>query len=153
MAGTGEAPPPVDLAAVAELVAAFESASVDTSAFHHREHMLVALWFIAHHPEEAALERMRAGLHRLLARIGRDAYHETITVFWMRVLRSRLALTDPSARLDVRFAQVLDWCDTSRPLNRHYSAARLNDPAARRAFVDPDIAPLPAATEARRLRG
>lgn len=138
-----ETAPGIELAALARLVEEFESATVDVAAFHHREHMLVALWLTAHHSPEAALDRMRAGLHRLLARAGRDAYHETITVFWMRVLRSRLALTDPSERLEVRIAQVLDWCDAARPIAAHYSPERLSDPAGRTAVLEPDLAPLP----------
>jgi len=105
--------------------------------------MLVALWLIAHDSRERALDRMRRGLHGLLARVGRDAYHETVTVFWMRVLAHRLACTDATQPLDRRLEEVVAWCSASQPLARHYSDARLSDPAGRRRFMAPDLLPMP----------
>lgn len=133
----------VDLEAVARLAADFERGDIDPAGFHHREHMLVALWFLAHEPPAGALARMRAGLHAVLAKIGRDAYHETVTIFWMRVLAHRLMLTSSALPLSSRFEQILAWCAAERSLSRHYSEARLADPAGRREFLAPDLLPMP----------
>jgi hypothetical protein len=126
----------------ARLVRIFEEGSLDVEGFHHRQHLTVAAWLLETSPYEVALARMRQGLHTLLAKTGKDAYHETVTVFWMRALAHRLAscaATSPGARL----GEVVGWAETAQPLRAHYSAARLALPEARRQFLEPDLAPLP----------
>ena len=125
------------------LVRAFEDASVDTSGFHHRQHLIVAAWLLETSPFDKAVGRMRKGLHGLLAKAGKDAYHETVTVFWMRALSYRLSKCDPSRSVNERIREAVTWAQTGEPLRVHYSAALLASPRAKQEFVEPDLVPLP----------
>src|SRR5262245_28095387 len=74
---------------IERLVQAFETCTLPPAQFTHQAHMTVALWYLAHLSPEAAAQRMRAGLHRFIAHHGIDPnkYNETITLFWMKLLR------------------------------------------------------------------
>ena len=84
---------------------------------------------------------MRRGLLALLARHGKDGYHETVTTFWMRALRARLLQQPAEWSLEQRLGDVVAWAETTRPLETHYSRERLAEPAARLTFVEPDLRP------------
>ena len=75
-----------------------------------------------------------------------QGYHDTITRAYLAGIRAHLAARDPAesrvASVDALLASPAgqrDW-----PL-RFYSRPRLFSVAARRAFVTPDLAPLPVA--------
>jgi hypothetical protein len=132
-----------DFQDVPGLVYGFENASLDVTGFHHRQHLIVAAWLLATSPYDVALTRMRKGLHGLLAKVGKDAYHETVTVFWMRALHHRLSTGDASALMHDRIRDVVRWAETGQPLRAHYSAERLASATAKKEFVEPDLIPLP----------
>jgi len=125
------------------LVRRFEDASLDAAAFHHRQHLIVAASLLDAAPYDVALARMRKGLFGLLAKVGKDAYHETVTVFWMRALHYRLAQCDAALSLRDRIREVVMWAETAQPLRTHYSQERLTSVEARKEFVEPDLLPLP----------
>jgi hypothetical protein len=133
----------MDLQDIAGLVRAFEDASLDAAGFHHRQHLTVAAWLLETSPYDVALTRMRKGLHGLLAKVGKDAYHETVTVFWMRALHHRLSHCDASMPARDRVRDVVAWAETTQPLRAHYSAELLASTAARKEFAEPDLMPLP----------
>jgi hypothetical protein len=133
--------PPLDLSDVARLVAAFDDDSVALEGFHHRQHLIVAAHAAATRSPGAALVHMRRGLLALLTRHGKDGYHETVTAFWMRALHARLLQQPAEWSLEQRLGDAVAWAETTRPLEAHYSRERLADPAARRAFLEPDLLP------------
>jgi hypothetical protein len=133
----------MDLHDPAALVRGFEDGSLDVAVFHHRQHLIVAAWLLETSNYDSALTRMRKGLHGLLSKVGKDAYHETVTVFWMRALRHRLSTCDRMLPVDQRIREVVAWAQTGQPLRAHYSAELLASGAAKREFVAPDLAPLP----------
>ena len=138
------APPnDTDVHEIAALVRGFEDASLDAAGFHHRQHLIVAAWLLETSPYDTALLRMRKGLHGLLAKAGKDAYHETVTVFWMRALKHRLSTCDATMPTDERIRHAVSWAQTAQPLRSHYSAERLASSDARKQFVEPDLQPLP----------
>jgi hypothetical protein len=75
-----------DMIDTEHLIRAFEDATLPMSDFHHREHLIIALWYAHHYPPPEALNRMRDGLQRLLVVSGRPAtaYREDVTALWMR---------------------------------------------------------------------
>jgi hypothetical protein len=133
----------IDLHDLVALVRGFEDGSLDVAGFHHRQHLIVAAWLLETSPYDTALVRMRKGLHGLLAKVGKDAYHETVTVFWMRALRHRLSVCDRTMSADQRIRDVVTWAQTGQPLRAHYSAERLASVEAKKQFLEPDLAPLP----------
>jgi hypothetical protein len=133
----------VDPDEAARLVERFERAALDLDAFHHHEHLIVAAWLAANAPVDEALSRMRTGLRANLARTGKDAYHETVTVFWMRVLAHRLSCCESTTPLGERLGAVVHWAEQTQPIQAHYSPERLAGAEARHSFVEPDRLPLP----------
>src|SRR6266404_9670806 len=74
-------------AEVAALVHAFETATIPSSEFTHVAHIAVALSYLAEMPADQALERMRGKIRAFAAHHHvENLYHETLTVFWMRLL-------------------------------------------------------------------
>ncbi len=128
---------------VRALVAAFEAGTLPLEAFDHRAHMAVALAYLEDAPLPEATDTMRDGLRRFLAAHGRpDGYHETVTVFWMRLLdhlaRERFSHLD----LDARAAAIADAWAPKKPLQAHFSPERLAG-EARTTWVEPAVRPLP----------
>ena len=122
-------------------IAAFEALDFDVAAFDHTAHVYVAWQYVRSFDLLTAIGRYRDTLIRLTTKLGvPDKYHETITWFY-------LVAVSEGATGRCRD----DWSafQTSNPalfarnpsaIRRHYSPERLGSPAARRAFVLPDLA-------------
>lgn len=112
-------------------LAAVEGGSLVPEQFDHAAHVRLAALYLARYPVPEASARCCATLRSFAARAGApDKFHWTVTEALVRLLGS-------GAR-----AAVL--ADARACLARHYSAARLAEPAARARFVAPDLLPLPA---------
>ncbi len=126
------------------LRAAFEAGTLPLEGFDHRAHLAVGLAYLDEAATlEEATDRMRAGLRAFLAAHGKaEGYHETVTVFWMRLLDHLARTRYAHLPLDGRAAAVAaDWAPR-RPLQAHFSPERLAGDARTR-WVEPDLEPLP----------
>ena len=129
---------------LAEDVRCFEAGAFTPAEFGHHRHMAVALWYLAHHPYDEALERMRTGLQRFLAHHGlAEGYNETLTVFWMRLLAHGLAAAPATAPLHERVEALIARWGSMAPVDAHWHRETVLSPAARTAWVEPDREPLP----------
>ncbi len=125
----------------------FNERTIAEPDFGHEAHLRAAYLVIQHRGFESALPAMRNGLRELLANAQRDGYepktgyHETITVFWLRTVHRLMGgRTFADSNAFVRSSpELLD----KRLMLRHYSKDRLMSDAARAAFIEPDLAPLP----------
>lgn len=134
-----------DLAAIAHGVM---NLSLPKPRWTHQAHFACALWLIAKRPD-LDLPRAMPGLIRAyneatgVANTDASGYHETITQASLRAAGSFLRAR-PGEPLHV----VLDALMES-PLGRsdwllaHWTKARLFSVEARRAWVEPDLSPLP----------
>lgn len=132
---------------VVELVRAFESCTLPRDRWNHRAHLTVALWYAARLEREAALDAVRRGIHRLNEACGvvstpTSGYHETITRFYMRVV-GHFVEREREGGWAERANRLLERYGEKRLPLRHYTESRLMSPAARAAWVEPDLAPLP----------
>jgi len=102
---------------------AFERGAIPPSAFHHADHVRLALAYLMDSASAAeAADRMAAALRAFARGAGQEAkYHHTLTVAWVHIV----------ARL----------LDKELPL-AHYSRERLFSDEARRRWVEPDLRPL-----------
>jgi hypothetical protein len=106
-------------------------------------------WHVARLGPDAALARLRAGIRALNAAHGTvdsdtRGYHETITCAYVRLLGAFVATRPAGEAIDATVAAVLASALAARDvLMRHYSRERLFSVAARRAWVEPDLEPLP----------
>ena len=131
------------------LVARFEAAAIPAAEWTHHAHLTVGTWHVARYGADAALERMRAGIRQLNAAHGTidsdtRGYHETITCAYVRLLAAFLATRPAGEPLATTVAALLAGPLAARDaLARHYSRERLLSIAARRVWIEPDLAPLP----------
>ena len=132
-------------AEVEAVVRGFESCATAPSEFGHREHLAVALCYLARSDTPAALERVRSGIDRFLRRYGEDpagVYNETVTLFWLRRVRGVLESLPPGAPLDERANALLSACGDSKVIYDYYSRERLSSEEARASWAAPDLRPL-----------
>jgi hypothetical protein len=128
---------------ILSLVRSFEDATIARDAWKHREHLIVALYYVSHHDLPTAFKKMRSGILNLLAKgFGVDLskempYHETMTLFWMRTMdefnRSKIEAT-----LVEKAREAGEKFDKDYPL-RFYSREVLFSDEARRRFVPGDL--------------
>ena len=95
---------------IEQIVRGFETCTTAATDFHHREHLVVAIWYLQTLSKEETVSRMRAGLLRFLDHHGvdRKKYSEEVTVFWVDAIASRLQEMGSEAQLVERCNQVID---------------------------------------------
>lgn len=131
------------------MVRNFESRLLPRASWTHEAHLTVALWYTLRHPWPEAVQRVSEGIKRYNAANGivttrASGYHETITLFWLRMVRRYL---DSRPRRDCSLVSLANelitfYADKSLPLS-FYTRERLMSAEARAAWVAPDLKTLP----------
>jgi hypothetical protein len=77
---------------IENVVRGFETCETGADDFKHKDHLVVAVWYVHTLGREAALERMRAGLMRFLAHheVDPTKYSEQITRSYIERVAERL---------------------------------------------------------------
>ena len=77
---------------IERLVHDFESCTIAAADFHHREHLVVAVWYLQTLSPPDAVARMRTALLRFIDHNGVDPkkYSEEVTVFWVDAIATQL---------------------------------------------------------------
>lgn len=120
------------------LVRKFESCELPLAEFNHREHLTVALWYLSRLTEREAIERMRAGLLRFISHYGETGYHETITLFWLKVVRGFIEEAGAGRPLADIANQLVEARGNSRLIFDYYSKELISSEEAKRRWVEPD---------------
>ncbi len=121
--------------------------SLPRAEWTHRAHFAAAFWLLRHPTLDAGRD-LPALIRAYNASVGvantdTSGYHETITRASLRAASAWL-VQQPPARLEATLAAFLKGpCGRSDWLLRHWSRERLFSTAARRSWIDPDLAPLP----------
>jgi hypothetical protein len=91
-----------------------------------------------------ATERIRVGLYRFLDHYGQDRqiYNETITLFWVKLVKSFLDRTDTTRSLRDIANEMIESFGSSQIIYHYYTKERLLSEEARNAWVEPDVKPL-----------
>jgi len=127
----------------------FISQTLPKSRWTHRAHLVTGLWHLLHHTPEESLKLLRERIRTYNVSVGgvntdTAGYHETLTRFYVLALAQFLSRHD-SVRSDVpgliRMLLASRLVDKNLPLE-FYSQAVLFSPAARRAWMEPDLRPL-----------
>ena len=122
------------------------SAELPRPEWTHEAHFALALWCIRHRPDLAEGDAMRGLIMRLntfhgTANTDTSGYHHTITLASLRAAR---AVHDPALGLaDVLAGLMASRFSSSGWILEHWSKERLFSPEVRRAWVEPDLVPLP----------
>lgn len=128
---------------VTVVVRRFEACDFEAGGFHHSHHLTVAMCYLLELKETAAIAQMRTGLLQFLRKNGSpDAYHETITVFWIKRVRRFLDQADKARSLVDLANSVIEECCNTGLINDYFSAERLASKEARRKWIEPDLKPL-----------
>lgn len=105
-------------AEIKTIVRAFEACETGKDEFKHRDHLVVAVWYLQTLERDAALDRMRSGLLRFLDhhRVTRQTYSETITVFWIDRVAQRLKEFGPEISLVEKCNRIVESPDFIREI-------------------------------------
>ena len=110
--------------------------------FGHREHLRIAWLVIDRHGAELAAEIVGQRLKGMAIAAGvAPLYNETMTRFWIRLLAHVREATGVES-IDEAIARVPMLLDRNLA-QRHWSRTVMFGPAARAAWVEPDLVPLP----------
>ena len=127
--------------AIREVVEKFETCIYAPEEFIHARHLTVAAWYLCTLPEDVALHRMRESLLRFTAHHGKQAYHETITRFWMQLISEHLRRQGPELSVVQRTNEVVARYPKETLFN-YYSRDRVMSESARREWMEPDLRPI-----------
>lgn len=123
--------------------AAFEAGEVPPAAFGHESHLRLAYVYLVESGPEVASQRMRQSLLAFLARhhVPAAKFHETLTRAWVLAVNHFMgrAASCSFAEFAANSTPLLD----SKVMLKHYSAEALFSPAARAAYLEPDLAAIP----------
>jgi hypothetical protein len=135
----------------------FEDATIGRDEWKHAEHMVVALFYLREYDLATAVAKMRTGILDLLEKgFGLDLskempYHQTITVFWMRLVSHHLSRSNGRSLLETA-NELAAYYDKDHPL-KFYSKVLLFSDTARQQWVEPDLRAIESGTEGRSYRG
>ena len=121
-----------------------ESLQWPPSEFNHRLHVRLAYIYLCDKTQEDAFHAMRDWTFRYLSHheIDPAKYNETLTRAWMLAVRHFMARTPFSTSAD-DFIEKNPTILDSGIMMTHYSKCLLYSDKARRAFVEPDLDPIP----------
>jgi hypothetical protein len=123
-----------------DLLAAFESGTLDPAQFDHRLHLSLAWTYLQRDGFPAGALRFRQHLQAYVAAVGAEGkYHETITWAYLVLLNEELSLRSPAGEpFDTMIQRRPDLLDhRNGAIARCYSKSQLDSPAARRVFLLP----------------
>jgi hypothetical protein len=133
---------------VLDLIRGFESGALPRTRWTHKAHLTVACWYLICYPEPEATWRIRVGIQSYNQAQGvpttKDrGYHETITLFWVRMIRQYLNKATLECALVYLINDLLEhYADGKLPFE-YYSRDRLMSWEARTGYVEPDLKTLP----------
>ncbi len=125
----------------------FEAGTLPKAQWTHDAHVMAGFWYVWQHGFDAALPLVRRRIRAYNEAVGTQntdhgGYHETLTRFFLLRISGLI-----ESRAGASMAGALDAVLRSPLVGRdapsqHYSTGRLFSVAARRGWVEPDLAPL-----------
>lgn len=122
-----------------ELTRALERGEIANENFRHASHLHVAWVYLSETSSvDQASARMRDTLRRFAASVGKpEKYHETITLFWIRLLAWVRAVASGKTLEEIVESNPR-LLEKDFPLS-YYSRERLFSDHARTSWVEPDL--------------
>ncbi|HXM34295.1 MAG TPA: hypothetical protein VN920_03845 [Pyrinomonadaceae bacterium] len=133
------------IAEIESVVHGFQWCTLPRERWTHAAHLTVALWYHLRLPWPHAEKLVRVGIQRFNQAHGivttpSGGYHETMTLFWIRMVREYL--DDVRAeKLSVLtlFNKLIERCGRKELPLEYYSRERLMSLEARANWVEPDL--------------
>lgn len=127
---------------IRSLVGAFETCEIHPAEFKHYQHLAVAFWYVAELPYGQATEKMRNGIQQLAAAYGKTGYHETITLFWLRMVRDFFSRAPKDEPISAVVNRLIKKYANKNLISDYYSVELLNSNKAKHEWIEPDLKPL-----------
>src|SRR5579863_2581126 len=130
-----------------DFLESFERGSWPRSAWNHAAHIAVAACYLIEYPDKAA-NHMRRGIVHYNHCVGtansdHSGYHETITLFWLAIVKARLRdLADGLPRLETVRLLVSELAPQRDLFQEYYSFDVVRSVEARKSWISPDLKPL-----------
>lgn len=129
---------------IEELVHQFSTQTLPVDKWTHEAHLTVALYHIYNHPLETATCYLRSGIIIYNHTVGTEnsdigGYHETITVFWIKVISNYIKVFSGQALITVCNDFLESEFSSKDYAFTFYSREMLLSKAARAFFINPDI--------------
>lgn len=129
---------------IQNLVSRFEDASLPRPQWTHAAHLTVACWYLICHSEPEAATRIREGIKRYndfqgIVTSKDNGYHETITLFWIRMVHSYLAKTTLECPIVHLVNEMIARYSNKYLPFEYYSRRRLMSWEARTRWLEPDL--------------
>src|SRR5947209_10728615 len=122
------------------VVRGFEFCTTQPQDFNHRSHLTVAFAYLHLSQLSVAetLERMRAALYRFLDHnhVDRLKYNETITLFWIKLIRSFLDRADITRSVNDIANEMIEVYGNSQLIFEYYSKQILSSEEARKMWIE-----------------
>ena len=137
---------PQDEPAIDAFLMAFESGTLPGSAFTHAAHIFTGACYVHALGEPAALARMRNRIPAFNLAVGGQntaisGYHETITVFWIKLLTGFRAAHPTIARALFAHNAVREFAPRRQILGEYYDYDVVSSLEARRSWIPPNLQP------------
>jgi hypothetical protein len=131
------------------LIKAFEERTLPKAEWTYAAHLTVALYYCFHHPFGAAKRLMGEGIYWLNVAHGTpntetSGYHETLTVFWLKVVAAFLETHGRGKGLTALANELTLFYSDSELSLKFYSREILFSSEAREKYVLPDLRRFPA---------
>jgi hypothetical protein len=135
---------PTTEAEIDAFLAAFEDGTLPKARWTHAAHILTGACYVHALGEEAAIARMRERVSAYNVAVGgqntaASGYHETVTVFWMKLLALR---PGQASRADFAHQAVADLARIRNPYAEFYDFNILTSEEARGEWIEPNLRPL-----------
>ena len=125
---------------IEQVVRGFESCTTGKDGFPHRAHLATAVWYLHDSDPESATNKMRASLERFLNHHDcREHYHETMTVFWIKLVHEVLMSLPPQQSLLEQTNAVVERLNDSKIVFEYYTKSLVGSDKAKRTWVEPDL--------------
>jgi hypothetical protein len=134
----------VDASELEDFIRAFEDRTFPIARWNHAAHLRMACWYLSHLPHEQAVSTIRNGIQEYNVAQGGEntptsGYHETLTIFWSRVILQFLEKS-PKMELPVTIdVLVAEYGDKRNFSTEFYSFDVVKDTEARARWIEPDL--------------
>jgi len=131
-----------------EMLRQFEAGILPKEQWTHEAHFIMALWYCFHQPLPQAIQSIREGIKKYNLSIGgantdHSGYHETITLFYTRLIIKYLLETGENDDLGYLLSTLVHqpFLTKDFPL-KYYNKELLMSKEARKNWTAPDKEPL-----------
>lgn len=135
---------PTTEAGIDAFLAAFEDGSLPKEQWTHAAHVLGGACYVHRLGEADALDHMRTCVRRYNEAVGgqntaTSGYHETVTVFWIKLLHAFLLAKQPVGRAEFAAFAVAHFVPQRDIYRRYYDFDVVASTEARARWVAPNL--------------